>query len=170
MPTPLPQVPRHRIGHILRMVSAAVFCVSFAATCYLSLLVPAFGPPSVSATRPVLLVCAGGLCLVTAPIGWRVLASLFTGRPIVATPFFRASPLMLGLAFALAALYFFLAPALYATQGTQTLPIGTALALQALLAVVNLLLLCTLLAAPLVLLLHLLKWSGGWLWRRMSAR
>ena len=32
-----PPPPRQRMGSILRMLAGAVFCMSFAATCYLSL-------------------------------------------------------------------------------------------------------------------------------------
>jgi len=169
-PPPPPRVSRQRMGSILRMSVCAVFFVSFAAVCYLSLLAPFFGPRVIPAAQLPWMLGVAGLSLLTAPVGWRAIVSLFARRPFATMPFFRASPRMLGLAFALAALYMFLAPGFYAALGTMTLHIGVSIVLLALLAVVNLLLLCTLLATPLVLLLRLLEWSGGWLWRRMSAR
>lgn len=167
-PTLLPPVSRHRMGTLLRMLVGAVFCVSFAATCYLSLFAPAFGARMTSVAHLQIVLGCAGLCLLVAPLGWRVIAGLFARRPVAAMPFFRAPPLMLGMAFALAALYLFLAPGFYAALGTLTLHIGTSIVLLALLAVVNLLLLCTLLVTPLVLLLRLLGWGGGWLWQRLA--
>lgn len=169
-PTPPPRVSRQRMGSILRMLAGAVFCMSFAATCYLSLFSPAFGPRMTPLAHLQAALGCAGLSLLTAPVGWRAIASLLARRPVAAMPFFRASPPMLGLAFALAALYLYLAPGFYAALGTLTLQIGTSIVLLALLAVVNLLLLCTLLVIPLVLSLRLLGWGGGWLWRRLAVR
>ncbi len=163
---PLPSAPRHRIGQVVRMLSATVFLVSLAATCYLSLLAPVFGPRTIPDTWALAVVV---LALLTAPLGWRAIARLFVGRPVATLRFFRASPLTLGLAFALAAAYFALAPRLDAAQAAFTLSINTALVLQAIGAAATLLALCTLLAVPLILLGRLLGWGGGWLWRRMSA-
>lgn len=165
-PAPVPSTPNHRIRRVVRMVFGTVFLVSFAATCCLSLMAPLFGTRTFPATWAL---GVAGLSLLTAPMGWRAIARLFAGRPVAALPFFRASPLMLGLAFALAAAYFALAPRFDAAQAAFALHINTAMALQAIGAAATLLLLCTLLAVPLILLLRLLGWGGDWLWRRMSA-
>jgi len=65
---PLPSAPRHRIGQVVRMLSATVFLVSFAATCYLSLLAPVFGPRAIPDTWALAVVV---VALLTAPLGDR---------------------------------------------------------------------------------------------------
>lgn len=65
---PLPSAPRHRIGQVVRMLSGTVFLVSFAATCYLSLLAPVFGPRAIPDTWALAVVV---VALLTAPLGAR---------------------------------------------------------------------------------------------------
>lgn len=156
-----------RTGRYLRAATAVTFCLSLATAILVGPLAPLL-PAAASASvlpagkLPVLMTSAM-IALLTAPIGWRVIAGYVSGRSTDAMPFFKASPIALGVTFALALVFLALGPAFIEALMSMELPIESAITIGVLTLAPAVLLFCVATAAPLIFLLRLMQIGGSWI-------